>query len=352
MSWAAFAQADTIRPPFEVKICSNRLATVTVLGAPNMNYDKFVIDWGDNSFPSEIYAVNGSLSKTYANNQARNISVLGKYNSGKTGAKSIKSVEIQSVSPKPIIKKVVSLDEKTTELQIENPSCIEFQILQNQSSGFLPTAGKIKNSGGVKIVLPKEKSTCFQLLSNEVCAANVTSEIACNVVFKAKTDVEANILTWEMNSEKNILIQKNGADLVTISDKNTTDFADKNIICQVENCYQIFAKYENYEAISAKKCVKNEVISCEKSTIPVYIPDAFTPNNDGINDELVLKGEAKYFISLQIFDRWGVQLVDYQDFTTKWKAENVPSGEYAYKLILKNKVGEVFEKVGTVKVLR
>ena len=64
------------------------------------------------------------------------------------------------------------------------------------------------------------------------------------------------------------------------------------------------------------------------------------------------KGEAKYFVRFQIFDRWGIQLIDYQDFTMKWKAENVPSGDYAYKLILKNKSGEVLEKVGTVKVLR
>jgi len=40
--------------------------------------------------------------------------------------------------------------------------------------------------------------------------------------------------------------------------------------------------------------------------IPFFIPDAFSPNEDGINDEFEIKGLAKYKqVQIEIFNRWG-----------------------------------------------
>lgn len=47
----------------------------------------------------------------------------------------------------------------------------------------------------------------------------------------------------------------------------------------------------------------------------VYIPTAFSPNNDGINDQFTIYGDASLVLieSLQIFDRWGNFLTDLKD---------------------------------------
>jgi gliding motility-associated-like protein len=47
----------------------------------------------------------------------------------------------------------------------------------------------------------------------------------------------------------------------------------------------------------------------------VYIPTAFSPNNDGINDQFTIYGDASLILieSLQIFDRWGNFLADLRD---------------------------------------
>ena len=56
---------------------------------------------------------------------------------------------------------------------------------------------------------------------------------------------------------------------------------------------------------------------------PVYIPNAFSPNNDGINDYFTVFGNKamKSILLLQVFDRWG---------NTLYKRENVPLDNTIY----------------------
>jgi gliding motility-associated-like protein len=85
--------------------------------------------------------------------------------------------------------------------------------------------------------------------------------------------------------------------------------------------------------------------------VPFFIPEAFSPNGDGINDKFQIKGLAKYkTIEIVIFNRWGnivYQSKNYGDGIGKdgfWdgKATNglrigtgdVPSGTYYYILTL------------------
>lgn len=42
------------------------------------------------------------------------------------------------------------------------------------------------------------------------------------------------------------------------------------------------------------------------NSLPFFIPDAFSPNGDGINDRFVIKGLEKYQrVAIEIFNRWG-----------------------------------------------
>jgi gliding motility-associated-like protein len=53
--------------------------------------------------------------------------------------------------------------------------------------------------------------------------------------------------------------------------------------------------------------------NCDQATVlvlvndmPFFIPEAFTPNGDGINDEFEIKGLSKYkTVEIEIFNRWG-----------------------------------------------
>ncbi|MBL7903241.1 MAG: gliding motility-associated C-terminal domain-containing protein [Bacteroidia bacterium] len=88
----------------------------------------------------------------------------------------------------------------------------------------------------------------------------------------------------------------------------------------------------------------------------VYIPNAFTPNGDGLNDVFfpVLRGVKRY--EMQIYDRWGALIFATSDPERNWdgtlKGEPCPIAVYTYKLVLLNTIGEEKEFTGTVNLIR
>jgi len=78
----------------------------------------------------------------------------------------------------------------------------------------------------------------------------------------------------------------------------------------------------------------------------VYIPNAFTPNEDGLNDVFfpVMRGVKRY--ELQIFNRWGELIFSTSSPDRNWdgtlQGEPCPQGIYNYKLnVLNNKSQEM-----------
>ncbi len=50
----------------------------------------------------------------------------------------------------------------------------------------------------------------------------------------------------------------------------------------------------------------------------IYIPNAFTPNGDGLNDVFTAKGDYICSFQMYIFDRWGMQLYYTEDINKGW----------------------------------
>jgi gliding motility-associated-like protein len=73
----------------------------------------------------------------------------------------------------------------------------------------------------------------------------------------------------------------------------------------------------------------------------VFIPNSFTPNEDGLNEIFYVVGADKEDYELMIFDRWG-ELIFYSDDPVKgWDGRYktgklVPQGSYVWKLFYKN----------------
>ena len=69
------------------------------------------------------------------------------------------------------------------------------------------------------------------------------------------------------------------------------------------------------------------------------IPNAITPNNDTFNDTFDLTGCE--VVKLQIYNRYGVEVNDYQNYSNQWngnnrKGESLPDGTYFYVAEIKN----------------
>lgn len=92
----------------------------------------------------------------------------------------------------------------------------------------------------------------------------------------------------------------------------------------------------------------------------IYLPSAFTPDNDGINDLYAPVHEGFYKVRLRIFDRWGELIFDKVDENPSWDGsyhgEKVQVGVYSvmvdgYYRDAQGKEGELRE-IGQVTVVR
>ena len=89
----------------------------------------------------------------------------------------------------------------------------------------------------------------------------------------------------------------------------------------------------------------------------IYLPNAFTPNGDGLND--VLRGipvGIKEFKYLKIFNRWGQELFSTSDYRKgwngEWKGQKQETGAYVVIASGVDFKGNVINKKGSVMLLR
>lgn len=73
-----------------------------------------------------------------------------------------------------------------------------------------------------------------------------------------------------------------------------------------------------------------ETRNCE---CPLYLPNAFTPNGDGVNDELRVGMDCSpTAFEFALHDRWGRSLHRTTDPDLSWTGDGVPVGVYTYTL--------------------
>ncbi len=116
-----------------------------------------------------------------------------------------------------------------------------------------------------------------------------------------------------------------------------------------------------YEKSFDLSAVSDNISAC----VPIYIPNIFSPNNDGINDMFSIFVDAvsgiENIISLQVYSRWGALLFEQNNFipdngTTGWNGEHKGSllntGVYVYKIMLAFEDGSTLLMSGDVTLLR
>jgi gliding motility-associated-like protein len=99
------------------------------------------------------------------------------------------------------------------------------------------------------------------------------------------------------------------------------------------------------------------VRSCEDTTKnTLTIPNAFTPNGDGVNDYFKINGQNIRSINGKIFNRWGQLLYNWNDVNKPWDGKynnkNVSDGVYFYILEVTFNNGETREKHGSIEVVK
>lgn len=98
-----------------------------------------------------------------------------------------------------------------------------------------------------------------------------------------------------------------------------------------------------------------KVFVFDKSSL--VIPNAFSPNGDGINDTWVITQIGiVYLDNLTVFNRWGQAVYTTKDFNTAWNGtmngKPLPIGTYYYTVQAKDLDGRQFKQSGYITILR
>jgi len=90
---------------------------------------------------------------------------------------------------------------------------------------------------------------------------------------------------------------------------------------------------------------KNSGLGCEDSVSavvrignPLFIPNLITANGDQINDAFFVRGIQPGYWKLEVFDRWGKQVVKEDKYDLDWQGSEITAGVYFY--ILTNPNGD------------
>jgi len=103
-------------------------------------------------------------------------------------------------------------------------------------------------------------------------------------------------------------------------------------------------------------CTAQQTITIDVTCGTLFIPDAFSPNNDGQNDVLYVRDDCIKTLQFEIFDRWGNKVFETNDKTNGWngmhKGQAMNTGTYVYYLKATMYDGTTQEKKGNVTLVR
>jgi gliding motility-associated-like protein len=217
-------------------------------------------------------------------------------------------------------------------------------------------------------VISTDKQYQYKLFSLDVCHNPViASNITGNIVLQASSVSLQAFLSWTPYIDyeagiKNYHIYRitnmGEPELINLIDAPDTAYTDNldfvtGSDIEDEICYYVVAE-ENDEVSRGEKGFSRSNTSCISVTPKILMPNAFTPNDDGRNDNIkpVLTFiPAKYVF--QVFDRWGSRIFETKDPDEGWNGSingkgKASEGVYIYYILLTTTKGIEVEQRGEI----
>jgi len=153
-------------------------------------------------------------------------------------------------------------------------------------------------------------------------------------------NLQYSLQKWQQEQWKNLQIQN------SIFDYFDTEFVIQD---SLQSCYRI----EVSDAQLADLKAYSNILCLEYLPL-VFIPNAFSPNADGINDILDLNQTGIKSYNLQIYNRWGQKIFDGTNQGWNGEVDGKPAsnGIYMVYLIYQTPDGQKYQKSGTVQLVR
>jgi gliding motility-associated-like protein len=192
------------------------------------------------------------------------------------------------------------------------------------SSNNTPSSNTEKASTTIREALPEAKNVEESQISDETALVNQTTELPktsnSTAVVKSKK-VQNKIIACGDLPDEAVLVNYPAQ---TLTQTNTIVNDDEEVLIN---------KVQQYSTINAEKSEQEtkenslQNITNEEFLKP-NIPNVFTPNNDGYNDEFVITLENEVLYDLKITDAKGNVIFESKDKNKHWNGTNQKSGEH------------------------
>lgn len=219
-------------------------------------------------------------------------------------------------------------------------------------------------------VIGTDRRYLYRLYSLDVCDNPVTgSNTAGNIVLTARPAGLQSILQWNPYEEYEAgvksynvyrIINQEETELIRSMDPSDTSYTDNlgsvtGTRIQDNVCYYVVAE-ENDNYSRGEKGYSSSNTVCISVVPEILMANAFTPNDDLINDEI---RPALTFIPekylFQVFDRWGSMIFETTDPLAAWDGRvkgnaKAPEGVFIYHIRLTTTSGIEVEQTGQITV--
>lgn len=95
---------------------------------------------------------------------------------------------------------------------------------------------------------------------------------------------------------------------------------------------------------------------CVLDPAKLFVPDIFSPNDDGVNDRLFVRGRGIENLEFHVYDRWGQRVFssDHPDHSWdgRFRGQRAPSGVYVWQLRALLNDGSTEKRQGNVTLIR
>jgi gliding motility-associated-like protein len=245
------------------------------------------------------------------------------------------NMELDYVSDKNDADSGIYLYWKVNRLQLANKYIYVFRSTSNGIYSLIDSALYRDGKYLDKDINQRIKYS-YEIRAKNKCGAFEASNKESNILLdKSDLNDSAVLLTWtkynKMAWKQSVVRIIKDQDLLRDTIKVTTNDTLYERISENDyrECYRIGSRFDKD---TTKISWSNRI--CIYNPLHIFFPNAFSPNNDGINDTYRVSGFGVKNFSIRIYNRWGEMIYSSESFENSWDGKfhgsYVEDGIYFY----------------------
>lgn len=288
--------------------------------------------------------------------------ITGKYADGVVSVSNSKCLNAISNAIPPAVSEVLStVNGNVVGLNWPVASATNYTLSFSVNKSAFSTLG-VTSSNSFSDVQnnPSNGYSCYKIAYLNNCGnSSPESSETCPVFLTGRiNDAASRRVTWEpyvgwAEGVKEYLVEKldeTGKPYFSVNVGNVLEYLDKGLdTLEQVITYRILA-------ISNSGRVSNSNLWKAEQKGAFYLPNAFTPNGDGLNDEFHAEGLFIKEFKIEIWNRFGEGVFAGTSFRQGWdgkvNGQVAPVDTYMYKVEATDKLGVTYKRTGTLQLLK